>query len=80
MIAVSALGAVAGVVGLIGMQHTNASASDIVSIDMLGLDSLRDAETSLIDAGRARANLMLATSDEDAPSAAVADGELTQRP
>ncbi|HEX5357629.1 MAG TPA: methyl-accepting chemotaxis protein [Aquabacterium sp.] len=61
---VAGLGAIGGVCGLYGMAQLDSEADHLGQIELKGLDAVRAAEVALIDAGRARANAMLATTEE----------------
>jgi methyl-accepting chemotaxis protein len=62
VLVIAVLGAIAGAFGIYGMAKIQDESRQLSDVEMKGLDSARQAQLALIDVGRARANMMLATS------------------
>jgi Methyl-accepting chemotaxis protein len=60
-----AIGGVIGLVGLVGASKIDARAEEMYSGELLGLSYIKEANVNLVSVGRARSNLLLATSQEE---------------
>jgi len=63
--ALVAIGAVIGGVGLVGANKIDAKADEMYSMELMGLSYIKEANISLISMGRARSNFLLATSTDE---------------
>jgi methyl-accepting chemotaxis protein len=59
------IGAAVGVVGLVGAGKLDARADEMYSSELLGLSYIKEANVNLVSVGRARANYLLATTQEE---------------
>jgi methyl-accepting chemotaxis protein len=64
-IIVAALSAVVGVVGLMNTRQMNDLAMQMYNRELLGVSYIKEANTNVIEIGRARANYLLATTQDE---------------
>ncbi len=62
---ISLLGAIVGGIGIVNMGRINQMADRMYTNELLGLSYIKEANINLVYAGRARGNVLLATSEEE---------------
>jgi methyl-accepting chemotaxis protein len=62
---VAGLSAVVGVVGLMNTREMNDLAAQMYNRELLGVSFIKEANTNVVEIGRARANFLLATTQEE---------------